>query len=55
LALFLVCHDKGDQQIQKIFISKNAAMFSSKCETFASQVAYALVAELFSMGGHKYT
>jgi len=30
----------------------NAAMFSSKCETFALQVAYAWVAELFSkLGG----
>jgi len=50
LILFLVCHDKGDQQIQKIFIvyNHNAAMLSSKCETFALQVAYAWVAELFS-------
>ena len=39
LALFLVCHDKDDQQIQKKFIARNAAMFSSKCQTFAVQVA----------------
>ena len=39
LALFLVCHDKDDQQIQKKFIAHNAAMFSSKCQTFAVQVA----------------
>ena len=32
----------------KDIYTHNAAMFSSKCETFALQVAYALVAELFS-------
>jgi len=48
LALFLICHDKGDQQIQKKFITRNAATFSCKCETFAVQVAYAWMAELFS-------
>jgi len=51
LALFLVCHDKSDQQIQKKFITRNATMFSSKCETFAVQVAYAWVLELFSKWG----
>jgi len=30
-------------------------MFSSKCVTFALQVAYAWVAELFSMWGNKCT
>jgi len=30
-------------------------MLSSKCETFALQVAYAWVAELFSKWGNKYT
>jgi len=49
--LFVICHDKGDQQIQKKSITRNAAMFSSKCETFAVQVAYAWVAELFSKWG----
>jgi len=42
---------KSDQQIQKEFITRNAAMFSSKCETFAVQVAYAWVPELFSKWG----
>jgi len=53
LALFLVCHDKGDQQIQKKFIARNAAMFSSKWETFAVQVSYAWVPELFSTWGEQ--
>jgi len=48
LALFLVCHDKDDQQIQKKCIACNAAMFSSKCETFALHATYAWVVELFS-------
>jgi len=47
----LVCHDKDDQQIQKKFITRNAAVFSTKRETFAVQVAYACVAELFSKWG----
>jgi len=51
LALFLVCHDKDDQQIQKKFIARNAAMFLSKCETFAVQVAYTWVPKLFSKWG----
>jgi len=40
-----------DQQIQMKFITRNAAMFSSKCETFAVQVAYAWVPEVFSKWG----
>jgi len=35
----------------KRFYTHNAAMFSSKCETFASQAAYAWVAELFPSWG----
>ena len=53
LALFLVCHDKDDHQIQKKFIARNAAMFSSKSEPFAVQVAYAWVPELFSKWGEQ--
>jgi len=34
----------------KDIYTHNAAMFSSKCETFALQVAYAWVAELFLRG-----
>jgi len=42
---------KGDQQIQNKFITRNAAKFSTKCETFAVQIAYAWVPELFSKWG----
>ena len=45
---------QGSPANAKDIYTHNAAMFSSKCETIALQVAYTLVAELFSkLGGTK--
>jgi len=44
---------RNGQQIQKKFITRNTVMLLSKCETFAAQVAYAWVSELFSNWGEQ--